>query len=66
MLWNTLSGKPTARVPVAPFIFNNIANEFCGKKRGGFILAASNYFSEGIPEANIAALAEAGMTYDSY
>jgi hypothetical protein len=29
-------------------------------------LAASDYFSEGTPEANIAALAEAGMAYGSY
>lgn len=29
-MWNTLSGKPTGRVPVAPFIFSNIVNEYNG------------------------------------
>lgn len=33
------------------------------KKRGGFILAASDYISEGTPEGNIFALSQAGHRY---
>lgn len=36
------------------------------KPRGAFVLAASDYFSEGTPEANIRALAEAGRAYGGY
>jgi len=36
------------------------------KLRGGFILAASDYFNEGTPEENIIAIAEAGRKYGSY
>jgi uroporphyrinogen decarboxylase len=36
------------------------------KKRGNFILATTDYFSEGTPEENIHAFAEAGLKYGIY
>jgi hypothetical protein len=36
------------------------------KPRGAFILAAGDYFNEGTPEANIRAMAEAGLEYGRY
>jgi uroporphyrinogen decarboxylase len=36
------------------------------KKRGNFILATTDYFSEGTPEENIHAFAQAGLKYGRY
>lgn len=56
LLWDTLSGKKTSRVPVAPFIFSNTVNEYNGGepedpieagialyKRFGFDILLRNY-----------------------
>jgi hypothetical protein len=56
LMWNTLSGMRTGRVPVSPFIFSNIVNEYNGGepqdpiaagialyKRFGFDILLRNY-----------------------
>ncbi len=56
LLWDTLSGNKTGRVPVAPFIFSNLVNEYNGGepedpiaaciatyKRLGFDILLRNY-----------------------
>lgn len=46
LLWDTLSGKPACRVPVAPFLFSNVVNEANGGEPRDPVAAAITLYQK--------------------